>query len=349
MADVEGTPRSNVTRAGPLAPVPPTEGWKLDPFGRYEARRWDGTAWTAEVLHNGYLKDDPTPLADPGQWVAADVVRHDEPRRFDPPPPSAASGPRAAPPPPSWTSPYPYSYRTPKRTRGGSGVRSGVREGLWAVLLIAAALVAVVVVAGGSFHFDSFFTDDDSSDTAAVVTPTGAGTNTARIEAAGITVDYPSTWSVQPITADQSDSTHNFTQSLSNFGELFGGEEPDSDATPTKFLAGLRGSGALMVNTFQDVGEFPATIAEFDALVKPGLQQIGTVLGSSAIQVGNQTAYRVDVTIPFTLPDGTPVAVRDAILVIPFDDGGTFVHVGAVDDPAGVNLIDDVLATVRTV
>jgi len=217
------------------------------------------------------------------------------------------------------------------------------------VLLIAAALVAVVVVAGGSFHFDSFFTDDDSSDTAAVVTPTGAGTNTARIEAAGITVDYPSTWSVQPITADQSDSTHNFTQSLSNFGELFGGEEPDSDATPTKFLAGLRGSGALMVNTFQDVGEFPATIAEFDALVKPGLQQIGTVLGSSAIQVGNQTAYRVDVTIPFTLPDGTPVALREAILVVPFDGGGTFVHVGAVDDPAGVNLIDDVLATVRSI
>jgi hypothetical protein len=37
----------------------------LDPFGRFEARRWDGSAWTAEVLHNGYLEDDPVPLADP--------------------------------------------------------------------------------------------------------------------------------------------------------------------------------------------------------------------------------------------------------------------------------------------
>src|SRR5215211_4491419 len=84
MANVEGTPRgSKATPVGPPAPVPPTEGWKLDPFGRYEARRWDGTAWTAEVLHNGYLRDDPAPLVDPGRWAAQELERREETSRFE--------------------------------------------------------------------------------------------------------------------------------------------------------------------------------------------------------------------------------------------------------------------------
>jgi len=217
--------------------------------------------------------------------------------------------------------------------------------------LVVAALAAVVVVAGGSFDIDSIFTGDDSSESAApvvVTTPTGAGTNTARVDDAGISVDYPSNWSVQPITADHIDSARTFGDRL--FG--LGGADVDSVAESTKFFAGEFGGPAgklLLVFTVRDSG-IPATFGEFDSELKrlggiPGL----TVLGTSAVPVGDTTAYRVDVSLLVNLPDGTGAAVREGVLVVPVDGGATFIFVAAADDASADTLINDVFVSVRTI
>jgi hypothetical protein len=336
MADVDSTAGgSNATHAGPPAPVPPVEGWKLDPFGRYEARRWDGTAWTAQVLHNGHLEDDPAPLADPGRWFAEELARQRHARRYEAPRNIAP----ASPPPPLGSPPLgasrsAYSARKPKR-RGGSV--------LWEVFFAAVAIAAVLMVFGGTIDLE-IFTGDDSSDSAAVVitTPTGAGTNTARVEAAGITVDYPSDWPVHAVTADEFRAVLKNNPQFDQFGAA------ENAAESVKFFAGGSGS-TLNVTNFGDSG-LPRTLAEFDSVMKLLYERLGyTFLGASAVQVGDTTAYRIDVTGLLTMSDGTRTAVRQGQLVVPIDASMTVVTVTSADDAAGVKLIDDVLATVRTI
>jgi len=78
-------------------PVPATMGWKPDPFRRFDARYWDGTAWTERVLDRGaHLVADPEPDADPARCLPreADIV-------VPPPPPSGRYDSVPPPPPPS--------------------------------------------------------------------------------------------------------------------------------------------------------------------------------------------------------------------------------------------------------
>jgi hypothetical protein len=99
------------TTAGVPTPVPATVGWKPDPFHRFDARYWDGTTWTDQVLdRDGHLVADSTPLADPAQWLPR------EPVVVVPPPPMGFDG-SYPPPPPPVTSSY-RTYRAPKRMSG---------------------------------------------------------------------------------------------------------------------------------------------------------------------------------------------------------------------------------------
>ena len=34
-------------------------GWYNDPYGRFQQRHWDGTAWTEHVATNGVQQVDP--------------------------------------------------------------------------------------------------------------------------------------------------------------------------------------------------------------------------------------------------------------------------------------------------
>jgi hypothetical protein len=41
--------------------------WLPDPEGRYDARYWDGNAWTTAVIRDGRVDTDAGPVATPGQ------------------------------------------------------------------------------------------------------------------------------------------------------------------------------------------------------------------------------------------------------------------------------------------
>jgi hypothetical protein len=96
-------------------PVPATQGWKPDPFRRFDARYWDGAVWTEQVLDgDGHLIADPEPLADPVRWLPR------EPEVVAPPAPNA--GPNESyppPPPPPLATPSYRTYRAPKTPMSG--------------------------------------------------------------------------------------------------------------------------------------------------------------------------------------------------------------------------------------
>jgi hypothetical protein len=149
---MENVAGSNYDGSGPPPPMPATEGWKFDPFGRFEARRWDGSAWTTQVLHNGCLEDDPAPLTDPGRWFAEARAREEEARRTAIPRPVTSTSSTPPPPPP----PPPNDRWWLK----------------WALVTAAVILVTIVVATGSLGHLglDTSLWQDEKSDSASQTT-----------------------------------------------------------------------------------------------------------------------------------------------------------------------------------
>jgi hypothetical protein len=103
------------TDGGLPAPVPTTVGWKADPVGRFDARYWNGEAWTEQVLDSqGQLGADAEPLADPARWLPR------EPVVIVPPPPATVvvPTPTLPPPPRGPVSPYPAQPQAKKPMSG---------------------------------------------------------------------------------------------------------------------------------------------------------------------------------------------------------------------------------------
>ena len=75
----------------------------------------------------------------------------------------------------------------------------------------------------------------------------------------------------------------------------------------------------------------------------------GTVLSSSAIEVGGNSAYRVDAAFPIKMPDGTPISARQGLIALRFGDGMSVIAVTTSNDEQGVQIIGDVLNSVRRI
>jgi hypothetical protein len=127
-------------QGGPPPPVPPTSGWKLDPFGRFSARFWDGSQWSEQVLdHDGHLAADDTPRTAPTSWLRDERRDAHEARGSEPP--------LAQPSPP----PYPPGGAG----AGVSGRRAAPRGAYsWFALASVAVVVVGVLVATGTVSID---------------------------------------------------------------------------------------------------------------------------------------------------------------------------------------------------
>jgi len=120
--------------AGPLVlAVPTTVGWTFDPFGRFAARYWDGSEWTAQVLDDdGHLGCDETPLGDPTSWFAASQAE-----------PGGTADPVPAPPAAVAAIPPAHHGEPPRAPRKADGGLVTARDVYAVVTLILVALLVV--------------------------------------------------------------------------------------------------------------------------------------------------------------------------------------------------------------
>jgi hypothetical protein len=82
----------------------------------------------------------------------------------------------------------------------------------------------------------------------------------------------------------------------------------------------------------------------------PGYKSAGgTVLDATAVKISGKTAYRIDLTLPVKLPDGSVVVARVGQLAVPEGDNTASVAVSAVNNDSGVAVINSILASVRRV
>jgi hypothetical protein len=178
---------------------------------------------------------------------------------------------------------------------------------------------------------------------------------TVKITEAGVSFKYPNTWTVVPAShrdvmskvkrIKKTDPMR--ARALNNAaqvrapGAVFFARDLDT-ATP-------RGGPNFVAVVLAKGAGFPSSLVEFQAAADRQSANAGlTVVNTSPATVSGSTAYRLDLEGPVTAADGSVQVVRTALLYVHTPgDSLSIVSVGAVDDAAGVAVIDRVLATVR--
>src|SRR5262245_19937693 len=149
---------------------------------------------------------------------------------------------------------------------------------------------------------------------------------TARLKPAGISLQYPNTWTASRGWHTSADSNNGFT-------------------------ASDEGGGYLVVSTIPGQ-RFPGSLNDFTSKINGFLNQDPQasvhLLKTSAVKLNDgKTAYRSD--IQEERGPNRPTD-RSSALYVRHLDGVTAVSIqGVPDDPAGVKLIDHVLASVRRI
>jgi hypothetical protein len=178
---------------------------------------------------------------------------------------------------------------------------------------------------------------------------------TAKVTEAGVSFKYPSNWTVVP-------ASHRDLVSQVNRIK----KTDPTRARALKNAARVRGTGALffardlatatpgggpnfVAVVFAEGAGFPSSLVEFQSVAGRQSANAGlAVVNTSTAMVSGTTAYRLDLAGPVTAADGSMQVVRTALLYVHTPgDSLSIVSVGAVDDAAGVAVIDRVLASVR--
>ena len=184
-----------------------------------------------------------------------------------------------------------------------------------------------------------------------VAAPTAVGavaTTTAKVKAADISLEYPSSWYTAPVTKKAIAAQ---TKLLKKTNPKLAAALAESgvDASQFKLRAiNPEATGETVgVQLIEGQGS-PGSLSDYKSAVIPGFEAVGaTVLAAKTLKVSGKTAYRIDVTLPITLPDGSKQVTRLGQLVIPEGDDTVSINVAAIDDAAGQELVDDILGSVR--
>jgi len=185
----------------------------------------------------------------------------------------------------------------------------------------------------------------------AAVAATGSdSTTTAVVKPAGVSLRYPSTWTVAKQTKK---SLAAQVKALSKTNPALAAQLAQTDLTTAKFRAVDPGaaSGEVSGNVRVQLVKSPAprNLAAFTREVTQAYEADGdTVLGTHGVTVSGKTAYRVDLTIPIAGTGATPTVVRVGQLAVPRGSTSTVVTVGAPNTDAGAALIDTILNSVRS-
>jgi hypothetical protein len=172
------------------------------------------------------------------------------------------------------------------------------------------------------------------------------------MRAAGISLRYPSKWTVLPTTKKRLGgiakrlakknpklATVLKSQSLEASAQQLQFQAVDL-SDPTSFSSNL---GVRSVS-----GSGPSSLDAFTLVMSAQADRIGANLrGTSTTHVKAKRAYRADTAMTVNLPDGTAAPAVESDLFLDRGCAWTVVTVATRDDAAGAQLIDDILGSVR--
>ena len=185
----------------------------------------------------------------------------------------------------------------------------------------------------------------------AMVTAASAGSTsmtTANVKSAGISLKFPSTWTVVTLTkkglaaAEKAESKTN-PQVAAELSKV--------DLSQFKFYAIDRVEVAGVysnVNVGLAGGAHGVTLAFFrDQQASQYKAEGSTLVDAKAVKVSGKNAFRSDATVPVTNSDGTITDWSQTQLAIPGATSTTWIEVSSTNDAPGMALIDSVIASVH--
>jgi hypothetical protein len=187
--------------------------------------------------------------------------------------------------------------------------------------------------------------------TAATSPSPGAMTPT-KVKAAGISLKYPSSWLLVPLTK----------KALAAQAKILSKKNPKlaavlaatdvTDVLHFKLHAidpATDGGQNVGVQFVEGLGS-PSSLSDFSSKIIPRYKAAGaTILDTKAVKVSGKTAYRIDLTLPVKSPDGSIDVRHLGQLLVPEGDSWASVNAVASNDDAGIALIDSILTSVRRV
>jgi hypothetical protein len=173
-----------------------------------------------------------------------------------------------------------------------------------------------------------------------------------KIKAAGVSLQYPNTWTVVPLTKR---GWAALKKAASKGNPKLGavlGALGNVDVSQFKFYA-IDAAGAAGTHSNVNVvlgggGQANITLAELrDQLGQVYKAGGATLVDAKTAKVSGRRAFRTDVSIPFKHPDGTVSYVSEGQLFIAGAASTLVITVTASNDASGSALINAVLASVH--
>jgi hypothetical protein len=179
---------------------------------------------------------------------------------------------------------------------------------------------------------------------------TGFAMKTVKVKAAGISLQYPSTWIALPLSKKRVDAVKKL---LAKRNPKLDAAISEIDPTLFKFYGTdtVRVDGGfanVQVVAQHDVGAIGG-LSGFKDQARMGAKLLGaTILDTEKVEVSNKTAYLAHLEMAIKLPSGAPIVCREGQLFIQRGNDVTDVSVTA---PAGtsVPVIDRILRSVREI
>lgn len=179
---------------------------------------------------------------------------------------------------------------------------------------------------------------------------TGFAMKPVKVKAAGISLQYPSTWIALPLTKRRVDAVRKF---LAKKNPKLVAAISEIDPTQFKFYGTdtVRVDGGfanVQVSTDHDVGTIGG-LSDFRDQVHMVAKAVGaTILDTEKVEVSGETAYRVHLQMTIKPPSGLPIVFQEGQLFIQRGNDVTDVSVTA---PLGASLpvIDRILRSVRRI
>jgi hypothetical protein len=179
----------------------------------------------------------------------------------------------------------------------------------------------------------------------AATSPTAEATTTAKVKAAGISVKYPKSWIAVPLTKKGLAAQ---TKALSKKNPKLAAVVAATDISQFKLRAIDPTTGRETVGVqFIEGSGSPSSLSDFNSVIPQYKAAGATVLDTKVVKISGKTAFRIDMTLPVKLPDGSVAVQRVGQVVVPGGDSAAAVVAAGPDDDSGVAVINSILASVR--
>jgi hypothetical protein len=172
---------------------------------------------------------------------------------------------------------------------------------------------------------------------------------TTKVESAGISLQYPSTWKVVALTRKRLAAQ---IKAAAKHNPKLAAQLAKIDVSAFKFKAfAVPAEAGKTPSMSVDIGGYGqgVTLAQVKVLTERYAKPVGaTVVDAKTVKVSGETAFRTDIVAPYTTSDGTIIRRVEGQLSLPYATARPVVTVGAADDASGRTLINKILASVRS-